>query len=604
MFVYLYEVEKMKRFFVFLFIFILYSCSAGKEYPEISSTEVSVDSLEEADSIIMSILKAESCVSDVGGKIPDITYRNLSRAFDYVYRMKDTARSLEFNRAYFSSFKNVSADLASLCAVYAAVAYFNMNEKDSTRFYLDYVGQHISPESYIYGMYNNTMATYCLKFEMNYPKAMHYLMQAENHYEKKGSLANKSIILSNISTLYLLKKDTSGFRYAEEGYEVALQSGHPYAVALNAFTLVRMYELKGEYDKALVYAEKAMNIVKSNKSLKELLAYTHLLYANVYLSEKNHVAAKNHLEAAVKELPGSSDMENTRIIMYKTFGDYYYIIGQYDRAKSCFMKALGLSSASENIDNIDEILNGLALSYAKTGMADSSIYYFSRYTAVKDSIFNIHKENEFNQIFMENENLRHEKELQQKEMKITQQRYVVAGVSLAVLLSTALLIVTYIMYRRKEQMYSNTVMQYENYRKKIAELKLGDISKIDSKNKSELELFNRLEDLMGKEKIYRQKDISLDRLADMLKTNRTYLSNVVNKYAGVSLPKYINSYRIQEAISLVADTEKDIVLKAICEDVGYSSITSFYRAFQNETGCSPMIYRDRLMKMQKQSQNQ
>lgn len=593
----------MKRLFVF--IILLYSCSAGKIDPEFPSTEVSITSLEEADPIIMSVLKAESCVSDDGGKIPDITYRNLSRAFDYVYRMRDTARLLEYNKAYFSSFKNNSVDLASLCAVYAAVAYFNMNEKDSTRFYLDYVGQYISPESYIFGMYNNTMATYYLKFEMNYPKAMHYLMQAKDHFEKKGSLANKSIILSNISTLYLLKKDTSGFKYVKEGYEVALQSGHPYAVVLNAFTMVRMYHLKGEADKALLYADKAMNLVKEHElMLKDFLAYAHLLYAEVYLSEKNHIAARNHLEAAAKELPGSSDMENTRIVMYKTFGDYYYMIEQYNRAKSCFMKALGLSSESENIDNINEILNGLALSYAKTGMADSSIYYFSRYTAVKDSIFNIHKENEFNQIFMENENLRHEKELQQKEMKITQQRYVVAGVSLAVLLSTALLIVTYIMYRRKEQMYSNTVKQYENYRKKIAELKLGDISKIDSKNKSELELFNRLEDMMGKEKIYRQKDISLDRLADMLKTNRTYLSNVVNKYAGVSLPKYINSYRIQEAISLVADTEKDIVLKAICEDVGYSSITSFYRAFQNETGCSPMIYRDRLMKMQKQSQNQ
>lgn len=591
--------------FSFLFLFICSCTDRSDRLSDSGAVVVAVDTGTKADSIIRSVLDGKTPVIDDIGNVRSETYRNLFMAFDYMYRMKDADYLLEVSRKCFLSYKNKNTDLASLGAVYAAVAYFYKNEMDSTKFYLDYADRYVGPESGIYCMYNNTMATYYLKFEMNYPKAMHYFMLAMDYLENNGSIANKSIILSNISTLYLLKKDTSGFRYAKEGYEVALQSKRPYAVALNAFTMVRMYHLKGEDDKALLYADEAMKVVEGNKAvLKDFLAYAHLLYADIYISKGDYPSAKIHLDEAEKELEYSTDRINTEISLHRIEGDYNYNIGKYKKSKNSYLKALDLSSQSRNIDNIDEILNGLALSYAKTGAADSSIYYFSRYTAVKDSIFNIHKENEFNQIFMENENLRHEKELQQKEMKITQQKYVVAGVSLVVLLSTALLIVTYIMYRRKEQMYSNTVKQYENYRKKIAELKLGDISKIDSKNKSELELFNRLEDMMGREKVYRQKDISLDRLADMLKTNRTYLSNVVNKYAGVSLPKYINSYRIQEAISLVADTEKDIVLKAICEDVGYSSITSFYRAFQNETGCSPMIYRDRLMKMQKQSQNQ
>ena len=61
------------------------------------------------------------------------------------------------------------------------------------------------------------------------------------------------------------------------------------------------------------------------------------------------------------------------------------------------------------------------------------------------------------------------------------------------------------------------------------------------------QIYTGLETLMNEDKVYRQSDLSLEKAATMLNTNRTYLSQVVNEKAG-SFASYVNRYRLQEAI--------------------------------------------------------
>lgn len=105
------------------------------------------------------------------------------------------------------------------------------------------------------------------------------------------------------------------------------------------------------------------------------------------------------------------------------------------------------------------------------------------------------------------------------------------------------------------------------------------------------ELFASLKKLLEEEYIYRDKDLSLEKCASILGTNRTYLSQIVNEISGISFPLFINSYRINEAIRLLSDPGNDESLKSICFSVGFCATSSFYTLFKQKTGVAPSIFR-------------
>ena len=94
------------------------------------------------------------------------------------------------------------------------------------------------------------------------------------------------------------------------------------------------------------------------------------------------------------------------------------------------------------------------------------------------------------------------------------------------------------------------------------------------------QLWQRLEEMMRVGKIYRNSDISLDRLAEMLGTNRTYVSRVINRYAGTTFYNYIHSARIDDASRILSDASSEIQLQDLAMEMGYNSQSSFYRVLQ------------------------
>ncbi|MDA6815892.1 hypothetical protein OSL60_27290, partial [Escherichia coli] len=61
-----------------------------------------------------------------------------------------------------------------------------------------------------------------------------------------------------------------------------------------------------------------------------------------------------------------------------------------------------------------------------------------------------------------------------------------------------------------------------------------------------LELFRTLERIMREEKIYKDNFITKDKVAEILGTNRTYLSRIINEQSKLSFTHYVNRFRIEE----------------------------------------------------------
>lgn len=96
--------------------------------------------------------------------------------------------------------------------------------------------------------------------------------------------------------------------------------------------------------------------------------------------------------------------------------------------------------------------------------------------------------------------------------------------------------------------------------------------------------------LMSREQLYKENNLKLETLADKLKSNRHFVSQVINQYYKANFFDFINSNRIDEAKRLLAgDHEMNII--EIAYAVGYNNKVTFNTVFKRFTGVTPSEYR-------------
>ena len=103
-----------------------------------------------------------------------------------------------------------------------------------------------------------------------------------------------------------------------------------------------------------------------------------------------------------------------------------------------------------------------------------------------------------------------------------------------------------------------------------------------------------------KENVILKDFITKDKVAEILGTNRTYLSRIINEQSKLSFTHYVNRFRIEEAIRLLSDPTNETPLKAISTELGFNSISTFYNLFQSSVGMTPSQYRNKVMELQKE----
>jgi len=87
----------------------------------------------------------------------------------------------------------------------------------------------------------------------------------------------------------------------------------------------------------------------------------------------------------------------------------------------------------------------------------------------------------------------------------------------------------------------------------------------------------RLEKMFKEEQIYLNKDLTIWELAKQLNTNRSYLSQIINKDYGQNFSVFVNSYRVRHAENLQY-SRPELSQSDIAEMSGFGSIKSWKRA--------------------------
>ncbi len=99
-------------------------------------------------------------------------------------------------------------------------------------------------------------------------------------------------------------------------------------------------------------------------------------------------------------------------------------------------------------------------------------------------------------------------------------------------------------------------------------------------------LMRAITDYIGEN--YKQK-ISLSTMAERLGYNYHYLSRCFHKIFRMSFPDFLNDYRLEAALSLLRETDREIVDIAL--DSGFQSLRNFNDIFRAKTGTTPTKYR-------------
>lgn len=347
-------------------------------------------------------------------------------------------------------------------------------------------------------------------------------------------------------------------------------------------------------------------------------------------------AAEDNVDEAIKNYKAAADYATAQGMgvkysgaAYSCLSNLYRKIGQTDSAlRYLHINELAARDEQQN-DLLSETLRGLSELYREQGNVGRAQRYQTEYLDLSDKIFN---QREFNSLknaeFMYELNKSTEtisrlnQQKIQKDVQISSQRRMLWSLSVGTLIVMTLFIIIYRQNGRLSKAYNDlydknkaNLENEKSYLARLHELEaqlesaratqpdelLSDEwdgerqsagSDIPGKDKLQGALEKSIMGVMDQTDVLFDPDFSINRLAEMVGSNSTYVSRVINEMYGKNFRTVLNECRIKESMKRLSDWEKygNYTIKAIAESVGYKSQSNFIAVFTKYTGIKPSMY--------------
>ena len=492
--------------------------------------------------------------------------------------------------------------------LFSGQSYLLAEGSDSTRIYLDRAlirGRQCEDPVALCRIYN-ALGIYAVSIETNYFGGIEYFLEAME-YARSASLNRFYLVAQcNLANTYYMRNDPAGLKYAEEVCRLGTEWGYDYLAFGGAVISAYMHYMLGDQDRALEY------ILRTLPDTDKFGYHTELysLYANILHAQGDDAGAERYYLMALDHI--DEKVVTATVMTYLSYGTYLNDRGEYARAIPVLRQGIELSERSNNAVHRYKLYQRISEAETALGRYREALDYFKSYHSQADSIFNVERERSINELRVKYDAERQENMLRKSEIDLIRQQRRFQLLLLLLLFAVGISTVVYILYRRKDKMYKQIVrQQYEFLKKekKAAQPAMPPPDPISppSPDRDEhavryAELFARIEYLMQTEGVFRQNDLTIERLAERLDTNRTYISRAINQQAGKAFSSYVNSYRIDEAVRRLSDVDDDTPLKALAQMLGYNHLQTFYTSFQSAIGMPPSKYREKLLKLHREHQ--
>ena len=400
-------------------------------------------------------------------------------------------------------------------------------------------------------------------FFKDYDKAVPYLRKAmkpsKYYYDRSNILARNTL-----GSYYNLKGNIDSaeyyFRSAFGNTDIVKNKSLYDAISLG--NLGHSLVLRKEYNKATPYFKASLNRILVDKEYR-LASDITVGLVQCYLEEDNMKEAKQMIDSSLVyiELSQNTDMKR---FLYPLLCEYYTKMGNKKAAKA--------------------YLDSVTVSYKQ---------YVEKY----NSLYILRAEQEL----FDAETLAKDEEMQYREESYTQRLFFGVGI---ICFITVLLLIMIFLYQRNKKAYQALVQKNQDWAETSPVFEsfsnghiIEDISSLEEDTSEpdveDVQLIQQVHELIKKDKIFKDLDLSLDSLSKQINVNRNYLSKAINRTTGKNFNTYINEYRIKEAIKIMSDAKSDFIsLDAIALEVGFSNRTTFYQAFKKVTGLTPSDFRN------------
>lgn len=233
----------------------------------------------------------------------------------------------------------------------------------------------------------------------------------------------------------------------------------------------------------------------------------------------------------------------------------------------------------------------MAEAFSLSGHKDSALRYYGLYAKLERGDSSKINERQFNELLRSYQKAEYDNRLQRRELELLRERKRLNSILYIAVIAVIVAFSVSVLYMKQKSMYRKLALQHEKFRLRMESVHISDTvpTRPQRGDDTDMKLFIKMERLMDEEKVYMMKGLTLDKMAEIMGTNRTYLSNAVNKFAKMDFISYVDMYRIKEASKIISNNGS-IPVKQLADAVGYNSISVFYKAFKHETGLTPGQY--------------
>ena len=427
----------------------------------------------------------------------------------------------------------------------------------------------------------------------DYRTAYELLIKALILCEKSGYESFISKIYTNIGNIYnrFGKNDIAKF-YFLKALELCQDSILMVAIMTNLGPVML------DQDSAFYFLNTALKISKQHDRIYSC----NILYnlAVLHKQRENFDSAHYYYQLSLIDAREQGDIE----METQTLLNLGKLFLETNRADS-MMFYVNLSNTTAKKHNLLEILAEIYLILSKiddsNGRIASAYDHFRKYTELKDSIFGSRQIAEINQLQRLYETTKTNQQIeqftieQQIKGRIIRYQRINLHIILAVLLFVSTVLV-FVFFQNRKLNTAYKVLFEKNV--KIIDLQKKSPDQ-DSKKyqKSALTedmqeaLSNKILDIMEDTSVVCDAEFSVDKLAELVQSNNTYVSQSINTILKKNFRSLLNEYRIREAQRLFSESDMTIyTIEAIAFKVGFVSRNTFYKAFKENTGVSPNFY--------------
>ncbi len=438
-----------------------------------------------------------------------------------------------------------------------------------------------------------------LLYMHRYEESMNYCNIAYSIYHKLGTTDKMvRLLLTMYNSTFHSTADTTNWEYLYQAREIANWTEDSMLIADVYTNFGIAYYRSGDHLKAIEYYKKARSLISDKTSYTEVwiaeyqnlcytlidsvesacalsaylleqgLTYNPKILSNAYRGRAWCYAKHGQKDSTIYYLKKAAETRESYEKAKASPGFYYYlcdvaiIIEEYELAVKYLRKSL------KQFRKFSRESNAEALNYTRAQFD---------YELQKERIKKLKLENQL-----------------QDEQNVRQQLIIF------IIAAFLIIMISFLLIFRKQ--IKNLQLAYQNLVKRNLELdkvnislKALEIKKTTKQNgthiKDEEKIYLKLKALLEDEKIFRQQDLSESKLAELLNTNTTYLSSIINNRFSMHFKTLLNKYRIDEARNLLVSEKYSIFsIEGIATEVGYQSRSAFYQVFKQNTGMTPSAY--------------